>query len=213
MVAHHIHDALSQVRRMQEIILERRSFRGYSGTARMAGAVATLTGAFVMNSSRFPKDDVWHLAGWAAVLGAALFLNYGALGFWFMFNPRVKRNVAMLVPAVDALPALAMGAFMSVGLVLRGQYDLLFGTWMILYGLAHVSYRQSLPTANYAVGAFYMICGVVCFVWPGLEFTDPLSMGIVFFVGEMMGGFILYKNNLLREAEDREVEGEGVEKT
>ena len=208
MVAHHIHDALSQVRRMQEIILERRSFRGYSGRARIAGAIGTLVGAFAMTSSKFPKDDLWHLVAWTAVLGTALFLNYGALGFWFFFNPRVKRNAAMLVPAVDALPALAMGAFMSIGLILRGQYDLLFGTWMILYGLAHVSYRQSLPPANYAVGAFYMICGVVCFVWPGLEFTDPLPMGLVFFVGEMMGGYILYRNNLLRDAEDRQTEEE-----
>ena len=208
MVANHIHDALAQVRRMQEIILERRSFRGYSGTARMAGATATLAGALIMSSARFPKSDLWHLAGWAVVLGAALVLNYGALGFWFLFNPRVKRSAAMLVPAVDALPALAMGALMSVGLVLKGHYDLLFGTWMILYGLGHVSYRQSLPPANYAVGAFYMVCGVACFIWPGIEFTNPFPMGLVFFTGELAGGYVLYRNNRLREEEDRKAEVE-----
>ncbi len=204
MVANHIHDALAQVRKMQEIILERRSFRGYSGRARMYGALATLAGALAMSCPRFPDSDLWHLAGWAVVLGVALALNYGALGFWFLFNPRVKRNAAMLVPAIDALPALAMGALMSVGLVLKGEYDLLFGTWMILYGLGHVSYRQSLPSANYGVGAFYMLCGVICFIWPGLQFTNPLPMGLVFFTGELAGGYILYRNNLLREAEDRE---------
>ena len=204
MVANHIHDALAQVRRMQEIILERRSFRGYSGRARVTGAVATLAGSILMASKAYPQGEIAHLAGWATVLGIALVLNYGALGFWFLFNPKVKRNSAMLVPAVDALPALAMGALMSIGLVLRGQYDLLFGTWMILYGLAHVSYRQSLPPANYAVGAFYMACGVICYLWRGLKFTNPIPMGIVFFVGETVGGYVLSRNNVLREAEDKE---------
>jgi hypothetical protein len=206
MVAHHIHDALSQVRRMQEIILERRSFRGYSGGARMVGAVVTLSGAVVMGADKFPKSDFAHLLGWLAVLGIALLLNYGALGFWFLFNPRVKRNGAMLVPAVDALPALAMGALMTVGLVVRSEYDLLFGTWMILFGLANVTYRKSLPPSNYAVGTFYMICGAICFIWPEIELKKPLPMGLVFFVGEMVGGCVLYRNNLLREQEDKGTE-------
>jgi len=175
----------------------------------MAGAAATLVGALVMSSDHFPKSDWWHLAGWAVVLGAALILNYGALGFWFLFNPRVKRNGAMLLPAVDAVPALAMGALMSIGLIMKGEFDLLFGTWMILYGLGHVSYRQSLPPANYAVGTFYMVCGVACFIWPGIRFINPFPMGLVFFAGELSGGYILYRNNRLREEEDRKAEVEG----
>lgn len=206
MIANHIHDALAQVRKMQEIILQRRTFRGYSGRARIAGAGVALVGALVMNSARFPDTQPAHLVGWVVVLGLALVLNYGALGVWFLFNPRVRRNAAMLIPAVDAVPALAMGAIMSAGLVLRGVFDLLFGTWMIFYGLAHVSYRQSLPQANYSVGAFYMVCGVICFMWPGLEFSNPVPMGLVFFTGELAGGYILYRNNVLREAEDRKFE-------
>lgn len=206
MIANHIHDALGQVRKMQEIILQRRSFRGYSGRARMAGAGVALVGTVFMSSAEFPETEQAHLLGWMIVLGLALVLNYGALAFWFLFNPRVKRNLAMLIPAVDAVPSLAMGALMSAGLVFRGVFDLLFGTWMIFYGLAHGSYRQSLPQANYAVGAFYMVCGVVCFVWPGIKFTNPVPMGIVFFVGELAGGWILFQNNAQREAEDRKIE-------
>lgn len=196
---------------MQELILEKRSFRGYSGRARMIGAVAVLAGAVVMGSRGFPKSDFAHLAGWVIVLALALVLNYGALFIWFLFNPRVKRNAAMLVPAIDALPALAAGAFMSLAFVLKGRYDFLFGTWMSLYGLAHVSYRQSLPPANYAVGAFYMFCGIVCLLWPGHLFTNPWPMGIVFCTGEMMGGYILYRNNCLRELEDKKIMREELE--
>ena len=45
MIANHIHDALGQVRKMQELILSKRNFRGYSGIARALGGVSALAGA------------------------------------------------------------------------------------------------------------------------------------------------------------------------
>lgn len=199
MIADHIHDALSQVRLMQEIILTRRSFRGYNGKARMVGAVAVLCGAFIMSREWFPATDEAHLAGWLVVLGTALVLNYGALFVWFFFNKEVRKNAAMLVPAVDALPSLLMGAIFTAVFVQKGQYVLLPGMWMAMFGLAHVAYRQSLPMTNYGVGAYYVIFGVICLFWPTMQFTDPWPMGVCYFIGEMAGGCILYKNNCSNE--------------
>jgi hypothetical protein len=195
MIATHIHDALSQVRKLQELILEKRTFRGYSGKARMVGSVLAIAGSVIMSAPFFPADALWHLAGWAGVLILALVLNYGALFIWFMFNPEVKRNAAMLVPAIDALPGLAMGALLSVVCFMKGYDDIVFGIWMCCYGLAHVSYRNTLPQTNYAVGLFYMLSGAVCLFWPGITFTNPWPMGIVFGIGEMCGGYILHRNN------------------
>jgi hypothetical protein len=67
---------------------------------------------------------------------------------------------------------------------------------MCLYGLAHVAYRQSLPTIHYAVGIFYMLGGTACLLVPGICFTNPWPMGLVFGIGELSGGFILYRNRL-----------------
>lgn len=203
MIAAHIHDALAQVRKLQELILEKKSFRGYSGKARMLGAGVTLAGACVMSCSWYPHTNLAHLMGWCGVLGVALVLNYGALFIWFLFNPQIKRNVAMLVPAVDALPALGIGAVLSLALILKGEFDFLFGTWMCLYGLAHVSYRQSLPPANYAVGTYYMLCGAVCLLWPGFSFLNPWPMGLVFGAGELAGGYVLHRNNRRLALEDQ----------
>lgn len=160
-----------------------------------------------MDSAWFPQTNLAHLAGWGIVLATALALNYGALFFWFAFNPQVKRNAVMLLPAVDALPGLAIGAVMSVAFILKGEFDLLFGTWMCLYGLAHVSYRQSLPPANYAVGTFYMACGSVCLLWAGIRFTNPWPMAIVFGFGEWIGGYVLYLNNRKKELQEADAIG------
>ena len=193
MIANHIHDALGQVRKMQELILSKRNFRGYSGTARVLGGVTALAGAAFIHFLPVAHNPNSHLAVWGTVLGVSLILNYGALFRWFFFHKEAERNPQKLLPAIDALPALAVGAILSFALVMHHQYGMLFGVWMTLYGLVHISYRLSLPVENYIVGLFYILCGAAClFIFN--DFFNPWPMGITFFIGELVGGFILRGN-------------------
>jgi hypothetical protein len=201
MIAHHVHDALKQVKQLQALILEKRLFRGYSGMARMAGGLVALAVTLGMTSPCFPATPSAHLLGWTAVLITALAINYGTLLFWFATMPAGRRSLRELVPAFDAVPALAFGAGLSLALILHGEYDLLFGTWMCTYGLAHMPYRNSLPFANYLVGLFYLACGAILLVWPGISFTNPYPMGIVFGAGELTGGFVLCRLNKTTDLE------------
>ena len=191
-----VEDALRQVRAMREAALERSKFRGYSGTARMVGGIAALAGAVLLDAPWFPRVPLAHLAGWAAVLAAALALNYGALLLWFWRAPGVRRDSLKLMPVLDAMPALAAGALVSLALIAHGQYDLLFGVWMTLYGIAHAPYRRTLPRAILAIGAFYVIAGAVCLFHPAVTFVNPWPMGLVFFAGETAGGYVLLKHRL-----------------
>lgn len=194
MIANHIHDALRQVDAMKAMAIDRARFRGYSGAARWFGGAAALAGAALLSRPAIPATPAAHLAGWAAVLAVALAVNYGALLLWFCRGSRDRRDGWQLLPAVDALPALAGGALLSAALIARGQHDLLFGTWMLFYGLAHAPYRRALPAANLAVGVFYGLAGAVCLLHPGTHFTNPWPMGLVFFAGEAAGGWILRTN-------------------
>lgn len=191
MLIAHIHDALAQVRRLQEAVLGKRFFEGYSGKARILSGFAALAGALLLALGPVPATPRAHLAVWAAVAFAALLFNYGALLHWILTEPRVRQHPVILKPALDALPALFVGGLLTVALVRAGQHDLLFGTWMALFGVAHMAYRQSLPGENYFVGLFYVLCGAACLLAPGLHFTSPWPMGIVFFAGELAGGAVL----------------------
>ncbi|MFH0909786.1 MAG: hypothetical protein V1929_13585 [bacterium] len=193
MIANHVHDALAQVRRLQEVILEKRRFGGYSGRARIASGSVALVGAWLL-AAVFPAKPEAHLVGWGVVLAVALVMNYGALAVWFFSDPGARRNRLMLKPAIDAVPALAVGAILTVALVAAKQYDLLPGTWMCLYGLAQVAYRQSLPQGIYIVGLAYMACGAGILLSTGLTFLNPWPMGAVFFAGELAGGLLLISN-------------------
>jgi hypothetical protein len=191
MIASHIHDALGQVDRMRELILERRRFRGYSGSARIIGGVVALAGTLALDRFEALHTPLLQLAGWAAVLATALLLNYGGLALWFFRSKGTGFSPTDLRPALNVMPALAIGAFLSLALVLRSQYDLLFGVWMCLYGLAHMGCRLSLPKGIIAVGLFYQAAGIACLLIPGITFLNPWPMGLVFFAGECAGGWIL----------------------
>ncbi len=191
MIANHIHDALAQVRKLQEFILSKRLFKGYSGKARMASGAVALAGTVIMASSLVPPEPWAHLVGWGVVLATGVVINYACLLYWFLFNGEVRRNPVMLKPALDAVPALAVGAVFTVTLMDMGLYDLLFGTWMCLYGLAQVAYRRSLPEGIYMVGIGYLLCGAYCLMSSNVVFLNPWPMGVVFFVGEMAGGLVL----------------------
>jgi hypothetical protein len=196
MVAHHIHDALAQIEKLREYILEKRKFRGYSGRARILSGSAALVAAVVLGSPSVPADPVVHLSGWVAVLFIGIVLNYSALCYWFLFDREVRRDPVMIKPALDAIPAFALGGVLTMLFIFMGHYYYLPGMWMAVYGLAQVAYRQSLPRGIYLVGLGYMLCGTICLAaltYPTLAipFVNPWPMGIVFFIGELIGGLIL----------------------
>ena len=204
MIAHHVHDALRQVRRLQELVFEKQFFRGYSGKARLASGGLALAGAAVLASGLVPSTPRGQLAGWGVILVLGLLVNYLSLLYWFFFDPKVRRKPAMLKPALAVVPAYAVGATFTLVLVSAGQYDLLFGTWMCLYGLGQLAYRHTLPPGIFLVGLGYIICGCYMLLVPERSFLDPWPVGLVFCVGEIAGGAILI---LKKKADVHEVGG------
>ncbi len=185
-----IEAALDQVRCLRDLVIRRRRFHGYSGRARMVCGVLALLHAAILSSRIVPETNLSHLLGWGIVLALALAINYGAVAWWFVSHPDVRRQPALLKPALDAVPALAAGGVLTIALISAQHYDLLFGSWMLMYGLAQTTYRSALPRGVYWTGLVYMVCGALLLVRP-VPFTQPWSMGVVFILGEMAGGICL----------------------
>lgn len=200
MISQHVHDALDQVKRMQELILQKRLFRGYSGRARILSGFAALAGAIAMDCGRMKPTAENHLVGWGAVLVVGIILNYSSLLYWFFFDADVRRNPIMLKPALDAIPALGLGGVLSVTFIVYGLYDLLPGMWMAVYGLAQAAYRLSLPRGIYLVGIAYMIAGSFFLIQYDPKFTNPWPMGLAFFLGELVGGIVLIRQEIADHA-------------
>ena len=75
---------------------------------------------------------------------------------------------------------------------------------MCLYGLAHTNCRTALPKENWFLGIYYMVCGTFFMLWQGTSFMNPLPVGLVFLVGEWVGGTIFHRHKIeaMQEVED-----------
>jgi hypothetical protein len=189
-----IQEALRQVRELQQSILEKQRFKGYSGRARAMAGCGALGAGVLLSSSIIPATVTAHFITWSVVFVVGLVCNYGALVYWFLHDPGVARDVRRLRPALEIAPILLSGGVITLALVHHGEYDLLFGAWMVLYALVNLTARQVLPRGLAWVGLFYLACGSACLLfWPELSFIgNPLVMGGVFFTGEFFGGLVLH---------------------
>jgi hypothetical protein len=188
-----LHEALRQVRQLQQTILEKQRFKGYSGRARALSGCVALGAALLLDSPLVPQTVETHLLAWALVFLFGLALNYGALVYWFWHDPEVGRDLRRLRPALEVVPTLLVGGLLTLALVDRQQYDMLFGMWMVVFGLTNFPSRQVLPRGLPWVGMFYIAFGAVCLLlWPLSFIQDSLVMGGVFFAGEFFGGLILH---------------------
>lgn len=192
MVANHIHDALRQVQELKDKILEKQRFKGYSGRARAISGTLALVAAVVLMFGPAPHTVSAALTCWAVVFLLSALLNFGAIAYWFLFDPQAGRNPRRLKPVTDLLPPLIVGGILTLVLLLRGSYDDLFGTWMCLYGLAHLAGRHALPRRIAWIGLYYIVTGSVLLLFVPHSFSYPLLMGAVFFAGEWVGGIILH---------------------
>ncbi|MEM7394953.1 MAG: hypothetical protein AAF492_21690 [Verrucomicrobiota bacterium] len=192
MIGNHIQEALVQVRQLQQTVLERLRFKGYSGTTRSISGTMALVAAFLMSLNIFPAKTEAHLVGWGCVFVVSLILNAGALLYWFWTDPIVSKNVNRLGPVLDVIPPLFVAAIMTVALILHGMHDYLFGVWMCMFGLTNLASRHVLPRAICVIGLFYVACGAAWLLAPNAQFLNPWPMGMVFFAGEWAGGLILH---------------------
>jgi hypothetical protein len=192
MIANHIHHALEQVRELQQKILEKQRFKGYSGRARAISGTMALFCALLLASPYVPGENSTHLFAWGTVFCISVILNFGAILYWFLFDSASKRDIRLLKPLLDVLPPLFVGGVLTFWMIFQQLYSSLFGMWMCLFGLANLSARHVLPKPIWILGLYYIVCGIVMlFLYP-FSFLNPWPMGLVFFIGEWAGGIILH---------------------
>lgn len=186
-------EALADVRRIKRHVLESQQFYGYSGLARIIGGILSLLTAVILASSSVPLHPAAHLTGWGTLCMVAGVVNYGALALWYSRLDRNALDRTRFKPIIDPIPSLVGGAIVSIACIVAQHYDLLFGVWMVFFGVAHLAARASLDDEVSYLGWFYIIAGALQLLLLQGSFLNPWPMGIVFFVGEITGGLIFVR--------------------
>jgi len=194
MAGYHVHEALRQVRELRQRILESQMFTGYSGIARALGGLAAVGAAVALSRPWFPQTERGHIAGWLVTGALAAAVNYAGLFHWFLTSREAKRDIRRLMPAIDPLPPLTVGALLTVALIGRGAADALPGMWMCMYGLTNLSSRRALPASIWVLGCYYVAAGALFLFVAATAVVNPWPMGLVFGAGELAGRAIFAVN-------------------
>ena len=162
--------ALSDLAEVRSRLAIVQRFEGYSSSAAVAsGALAIAAGGIQARLVPYPHTPATaavYVTIWLACLACALLLNYGTAVVW-VWRHRGPASVSQLhLASLALLPAIVLGGVFSLALVLRGQYDLLPGTWFACYALGLFGSRAMLPRAILSVVLAFGLAGTLLLLMP-----------------------------------------------
>lgn len=164
--------AMDNLRYIRGMMEQAATFTAVSGWGQIVIGITAIVAALVSARQSLPWARV---ATWVAEAGVAAGISVAsmALKSHAANVPLVSGPLRKLVLSFS--PAMLAGAVLTAVFVAQGRYDLLAGSWMLLYGAAVVSAGTYSVRSVPVMGAAFMACGSVALVAPA-SWTTPLMI-------------------------------------
>lgn len=192
-----LNEALSQISEIRRHLARSEVFRGYrAATTAFSGVVALV--ACGIHAWCLPPDNIdaflWLWLGAAAisllVVGTEMTIRCRRS------QSSLQREMTMI--AVEQFVPCMVAAGLLTYVMLHWVYHSLWmlpGLWALFFGLGVFASRRVLPRGTFIVGAWYLLCGILCIVASqNLPSPAPWEMALCFGVGQLLAAFILYWN-------------------
>jgi hypothetical protein len=192
-----LNKALDDITSIRRQVAHSTEFRGY-GPATLA-STGVLAVAAAGAQARWLPDPANHIAAylsiwfWTAVLSAALIGTQT-----YTRTRRIHSGMAdeMIRMAVEQfLPSVGAGGLVTIVLVrsVPGALWMLPGLWQIIFSLGVFSSCRFLPRPVAAVGAWYLLTGLICIALADNRALSPWAMGIAYGTGQLLvAGILLF---------------------
>lgn len=191
-----LHRALAEIELIRDQVARGTQFRGYgpatlAGTGVLAIMAAVTQAALVNDPSRHPAA---YLKLWVATAALSLALiSVEAISRARRAHPMLA--LPMLRSAGEEfLPAIVAGLLLTVVIARDSAQNvwMLPGLWQVLFSLGVFSSCRLLPRPMFAVGLWYLTCGLVLLArGAGDQALSPWAMGIPFGVGQILVAAVL----------------------
>ena len=185
-----LHKALGDISSIRRQMARSTEFRGY-GPATLATTSAFAVVAAVGQARWLPDpaDGIsLYLSIWisAAVLSAVLTGTQMYTRARRMHSGLSQEMIRMAVE--QFMPAAGAGALITVVLVRCAPATLwmLPGIWQIIFSLGVFSSCRFLPRPMVAVGAWYLLTGLICLSLGDARALSPWAMGVPFGMGQLL---------------------------
>jgi hypothetical protein len=178
--------ALADIAEVRERLGHLQRFKGYSGVAAVISGLAAVGAGFVqllvVPSVHSVHQGHLYFALWFACCAAAILINYGAIAHWYVNDATARDRWHTATVGLSILPALILGAVLSVAFLRANLYSFLPGIWYGCYGVGLFASRTMVPRAVVAIAAAFLIAGMgLLFVPPDIALSWwvlPLGFGI-----------------------------------
>ncbi|MCJ8329320.1 MAG: hypothetical protein HRT89_02205 [Lentisphaeria bacterium] len=185
---HNIKDTINQIQNIRSQIVLNQRIEGVSAPARFAGGISTFLICLYLMSCE--HSFILHFSYWMLAISLGALFNAVAVLRWFIKD--TERDWNRLIPLSTCLPSLLLAAGISIALLRNGSYDMLFGSWIALYGMLGFSSRHFLPRQLFYVNVSYLIAGVSLLIIPGISFYHSIVPGSIILIGETATAIILH---------------------
>ena len=191
-----LQEVLADINAIRVQVARGTQFRGYgpksiAASGLLAIAVATAQSSFISASE---TSVATFLSLWVATAVIAVALAAAeTFSRTQRFHPGFSR--VMIQSAVEQfMPSLVVGLLLTV-VLLRVAPDeawMLPGLWEIAFSLGIFASGRFLPRPMFAVGLWYLVCGLMCLdIESGPRTLSPWGMGIPFGAGQLLVAAVL----------------------
>ena len=155
--------AIENLKYIRETMERAGSFTAVPGWGGILMGVSALLTALV--SSRLPSRDLW-FASWLGEAVLAL-----AIGGWAMAQKAKAAQAPLLYGpgrkfALSLCPAMMAGAVLTFVLYQQGQFGIMPGVWLLLYGVAVVTGGAYSVNVVPIMGVSFMVLGTIALFSP-----------------------------------------------
>lgn len=180
--------ALADLAEVRDRLASVQEFRGFSGSAAaLSGVFALIAGGVQLvlaPAPESPTETSRYLFIWSFCLATALLINYGALLIWYVRSAGRHERRQTRAVGITILPAIGLGAVLSMAVLAHGMSWMLPGIWYASYGIGLFSSRAMLPKGVIVVASIFGLIGAALILTTDVSlplrwWVMPLGFGIL----------------------------------
>jgi len=133
--------------------------------------------------------SIWLVCGTAAAI-----VNYGSIAHWFVSDASARDRWQTRTVGLAILPAVALGAAITLALLMRGAFAYLPGVWYGCYGVGLFASRTMLPRDVLPIAAFFLVAGIALLFTPTAIALAWWVLPIGFGVGQIAIGVLVARD-------------------
>jgi len=189
-------EALAEITAIRSQIARTAEFHGYGPlTVATTGLMALIAGE--VQAHKLP-DPLNQIAAYVAIWMATALLSLLLIGVEMVTRSRSMHSglaEEMISTAVEQfMPAGVAGVLLTLVLVRFAPDEvwMLPGLWQVLFSLGVFASARFLPRATYAVGAWYLLTGLMSLAFPhDQHLLSPWLMALPFGCGQLLAAAVL----------------------